>query len=65
MGGKDSMFRYADGKDKLLMLLGTMGSIGDGLQYPLTMFVLRSVINDYGNPARSTLSNDIVDKVCF
>ncbi|XP_031250117.1 putative multidrug resistance protein [Pistacia vera] len=62
MGAKDSMFRFADGKDKLLMLLGTMGSIGDGLQYPLMMFVLSSVINDYGNPANSSLSNDDVDK---
>lgn len=61
-GGKGSMFRFADGKDKLLMLLGTMGSIGDGLQYPLTMFVLSSVINDYGNPGSSP-SNDTVDKV--
>ncbi|KAJ0015081.1 hypothetical protein Pint_20131 [Pistacia integerrima] len=62
MGAKDSMFRFADGKDKLLMLLGTMGSIGDGLQYPLMMFVLSSVINDYGNPANSSLTNDDVDK---
>lgn len=61
--GKDSMFRFADGKDKLLMLLGTMGSIGDGLQYPLMMYVLSNVINDYGNPAKSLLSNDDVDQV--
>ena len=63
MGEKDSMFRYADGKDKVLMMLGTLGSIGDGLQYPLMMFVLSSIINDYGNPG-ATLSNAVVDKVC-
>lgn len=58
------MFRFADGKDKVLMLVGTIGSIGDGLQYPLMMFVLSYVINDYGNPGSSALSNDKVDKVC-
>jgi ATP-binding cassette subfamily B (MDR/TAP) protein 1 len=44
------MFRYADGKDKLLMIMGTLGSLGDGLQIPLMMFVLSDVINDYGKP---------------
>lgn len=62
MGGKDRMFRYADGKDKLLMFFGLIGSIGDGMQYPLMMFVLSYVINDYGKP-NSSLSNDTVDKV--
>ncbi|KAM7251605.1 hypothetical protein ACFE04_023488 [Oxalis oulophora] len=46
---KGGMFRFADGKDKLLMFIGTLGSIGDGLQYPLTMYVLSHVINDYGS----------------
>ncbi|EOY12565.1 Multidrug/pheromone exporter, MDR family, ABC transporter family [Theobroma cacao] len=61
MAAKDGMFQYADGLDKLLMFLGTLGSIGDGLQYPLTMFVLSKVINEYGN-TNITLSNDTVDK---
>lgn len=62
MGDKGSMFRYADGTDKLLMLFGALGSIGDGLQYALTMYVLSHVINEYGSP-NSSLSNDTVDKV--
>lgn len=62
MVAKDSIFRYADGVDMLLMLLGTLGSIGDGLQTPLTMFILSDVINDYGVKDNS-LTNDIVDKV--
>ncbi|XP_050369771.1 putative multidrug resistance protein [Argentina anserina] len=48
MGLRNSMFRYADGTDKLLMFFGTLGSIGDGLQNPLMMFVLSQVINSYG-----------------
>lgn len=59
---KDGMFRYADNVDKLLMFFGTLGSIGDGLQYPLTMLVLSKVINEYGDP-NAKLSNDTVDKV--
>lgn len=43
------------------MLLGTLGSIGDGLQTPLTMFILSDVINDYG--VGGNLTNDVVDKV--
>ena len=58
---KGSIFRYADGLDMLLMLLGTLGSIGDGLQTPLTMFILSDVINDYGGG--SNLTNNVVDKV--
>ncbi|XP_015898197.2 putative multidrug resistance protein [Ziziphus jujuba] len=61
MGMKDSMFRYADGLDKLLMFLGTLGSLGDGLQNPLMMYILSDVINSYGS-SNGSLTNDDVDK---
>ncbi|XP_059633646.1 putative multidrug resistance protein [Cornus florida] len=61
MGSKGGMFRYADGIDKLLMLFGTLGSIGDGLMSPLTMLVLSGVINEYGR-ADISISFDVVDK---
>lgn len=56
------LFRYADKVDTLLLFFGTLGSIGDGLMSPLTMFVLSGVINDYGGSSL-TFSNQIVDKV--
>ncbi|KAF6176961.1 hypothetical protein GIB67_027761 [Kingdonia uniflora] len=60
------LFRFVDGVDKLLMLLGTIGSIGDGLMNPLTMFVLSGVINEYGNVGATVVgtsfSNKIVDE---
>lgn len=59
---KDGIFRYAEGYDKFLMFCGTLGSIGDGLQIPLMMYVLSDVINDFGNP-NAKLTNSIVDKV--
>uniref|UniRef100_F6GVP6 Multidrug resistance protein n=1 Tax=Vitis vinifera TaxID=29760 RepID=F6GVP6_VITVI len=62
MGRKGGMFRYANGIDMLLMLLGTLGSIGDGLMSPLTMLVLSDVINKYGDVDPS-FSIQVVDKV--
>ncbi|KAL8504333.1 hypothetical protein ACS0TY_022893 [Phlomoides rotata] len=61
MGRKGGFFRYADGTDKLLMMLGTLGSIGDGLMSPLNMFVLSSVIDEYAT-SNHTISDEIVDK---
>ncbi|KAA8529667.1 hypothetical protein F0562_034233 [Nyssa sinensis] len=49
MGAKGGVFGYADSIDKLLMVLGTLGSIGDGLMMPLTMFILVDVITDYSS----------------
>lgn len=62
MGIKDGMFRYADGVDKLFMLFGTLGSIGDGLQNPLMMYILSDVINSFGS-SKGTLTNSDVNKV--
>ncbi|KAL1565234.1 ABC-type xenobiotic transporter [Salvia divinorum] len=61
MGKKGGVFRYADGVDKLLMLVGTLGSIGDGLMSPLNMFILSGVIDNYAT-ANHTITNDVVDK---
>jgi hypothetical protein len=40
MGSKPVLFSYTDGVDKLLLLFGTLGSIGDGLMTPLFFFFL-------------------------
>jgi ATP-binding cassette, subfamily B (MDR/TAP), member 1 len=59
---KDGIFRYAEGYDKALMFLGTLGSIGDGLQTPLMMYVLSGIINEYGN-SNVVVTLSTVDKV--
>ncbi|KAL8506135.1 hypothetical protein ACS0TY_017119 [Phlomoides rotata] len=61
MGKNNGIFRYADGVDKLLMFFGTLGSLGDGLQIPLMMFVLSDVINEYGS-LNTGISLRVVDK---
>lgn len=60
--GNNSLFRYADGMDKLLMFFGTLGSLGDGLQNPLMMYILSDVINAYGD-RNSQLTMHDVNKV--
>ncbi|KAJ1376518.1 P-loop containing nucleoside triphosphate hydrolase [Sesbania bispinosa] len=62
MGSKGGIFRYADGGDKLLLLFGTLGCIGDGLQTPLTMLVLGSLIDDYAGGSEHSVSNHTIDK---
>lgn len=65
MGKDGGLFRYADCVDKLLIFLGTLGCIGDGLMTPLNMFILSSLIDDYGGAAAADASftNTTVDKV--
>ncbi|MED6138198.1 hypothetical protein PIB30_072037 [Stylosanthes scabra] len=62
MGKKSGLFSYADGVDKLLLLFGTLGCIGDGLQTPITMFVFGSLINDYASGSGDSVPKHIIDK---
>ncbi|KAA8533235.1 hypothetical protein F0562_033232 [Nyssa sinensis] len=64
MGAKGGIFLYADSTDKLLILFGTLGSIGDGMSTPLTMIILSGVINVYGSSefADTSFANHEVDK---
>ncbi|KAH7857522.1 hypothetical protein Vadar_013626 [Vaccinium darrowii] len=49
MKNKGGMFSYADNIDKLLMLFGTLGCIGDGMMMPGFMFVLSGLLGTYGS----------------
>lgn len=66
MGKKGGFLRYADGMDKLLLVFGTLGCIGDGLQTSVTMLVLGSLIDDYADHTSASDNaafNHTVDKV--
>ncbi|KAG5521975.1 hypothetical protein RHGRI_034258 [Rhododendron griersonianum] len=56
MRGKGGMFRYADNVDKLLMLFGTLGSIGNGMMTPVMMVFVSGLINSYGSMKPDTSS---------
>lgn len=67
--GNNSLFRYADGVDRLLMFFGTLGSLGDGLQTPLMMYILSDVINAYGDKNSHLKMHDVnkvslFNKIC-
>jgi len=67
--GNSGLFRYADGVDKLLMFFGTLGSLGDGLQIPLMMYILSGVINAYGDKNSHLTRHDVntvslFNKIC-
>ncbi|XP_065875017.1 ABC transporter B family member 15-like [Euphorbia lathyris] len=66
MGAKGRLFQYADQIDKLLMLVGTLGCIGDGLLTPLIMYTLSKIMNEYATSETAhdavSLSLEIVDK---
>ncbi|PIA30330.1 hypothetical protein AQUCO_05600040v1 [Aquilegia coerulea] len=59
------LFRYADGVDKLFLLFGTLGSIGDGVMSPLTMLVLSGAINEYGTSESNTFNFPCKSKYIF
>ncbi|KAM4120497.1 hypothetical protein ACJW30_03G136900 [Castanea mollissima] len=61
MKSKIGLFSYSDALDKLLMLFGTLGSIGDGSMTPLTMFILSGLKNDFSG-AGFDIPNEVVDK---
>lgn len=63
MGSKGGFLRYADGVDKFLLLFGTLGCIGDGIQTPMTMLVLGSLIDDYASGSQHTISIHTINKV--
>lgn len=56
------IFRFADGFDKWLVVVGSIGGIGDGLMTPLTFGIMSGIINSYGG-ADASFSHDTVDKV--
>ncbi|CAN1153266.1 ABC transporter B family member 15 [Linum perenne] len=51
LGSLRSIFMHADGLDWLLILLGVLGSIGDGFSVPLTLFITSRLMNTIGDSA--------------
>jgi len=57
------LFSFSDSTDFLLMFLGTLGAIGNGLAMPLMTLLLGDVINAFGNNQLSKDMTDLVSKV--
>ncbi|XP_048564122.1 ABC transporter B family member 4-like [Triticum urartu] len=49
------MFRYADRLDMLLMVVGSLGAVGNGVSEPLISVLFGDVINSFGESTTSTV----------
>jgi ATP-binding cassette subfamily B (MDR/TAP) protein 1 len=57
------MFRYADRLDVLLMVVGTVGAMGNGVAEPLMSVLFGNVINSFGESTSSDVLRRVT-KVC-
>ncbi|VAH62870.1 unnamed protein product [Triticum turgidum subsp. durum] len=58
------MFRYADRLDVLLMAVGSLGAVANGVSEPLISILFGDVINSFGQSTTSTVLR-AVTKVCL
>ncbi|KAL5149238.1 ABC transporter B family member 11 [Glycine soja] len=54
------LFSFADPLDHLLMFVGTVGAIGNGISLPLMTLIFGNMINAFGE---SSNTNEVVDEV--
>ncbi|KAJ1418724.1 P-loop containing nucleoside triphosphate hydrolase [Sesbania bispinosa] len=54
------LFSFADSLDHLLMFVGTVGAIGNGISMPLMTLIFGNMINAFGG---STNTKEVVDEV--
>lgn len=49
------LFRYADGRDVLLMVVGTAAALANGMAQPLMVVIFGQVINAFGGATTDTI----------
>jgi len=54
------LFSFADSLDHLLMVLGTVGAIGNGISMPLMTLIFGNMIDAFGG---SSTTAEVVDEV--
>ncbi|KAM5568509.1 ABC transporter B family member 4-like [Rosa sericea] len=59
------LFSFADSMDYLLMSVGTIGAIGNGICMPLMTIIMGDVINSFGESGNSNKVVDTVSKVAL
>ena len=58
------LFSFADPLDRLLMFIGTVGAIGNGISLPLLILIVGTMINAFGESTTSKVVDE-VSKVIF
>lgn len=59
------LFAFADSFDILLMILGTIGSIGNGLGFPIMTILFGDLVDAFGQNVLNPNVTDKVSKVMF
>lgn len=57
------LFSFADRLDVALMIIGTIGAIGNGLTQPLMTLIFGKLVNAFGSSNRQEIVHEI-SKVC-
>ncbi|TKW16227.1 hypothetical protein SEVIR_5G286300v4 [Setaria viridis] len=57
------LFGYADGKDVLLMLVGTVAALGNGFAQPLMTLIFGQLINAFGGATTETILDRVIKVV--
>lgn len=68
MGSIQSIFMHADGADIILMILGLIGAIGDGISMPLKIYITSKLMNAIGESStgdESQFIHSINEVYCF
>ena len=53
-----TIFQYADTKDLVLMSLGFVGCVGDGIAVPTMMLIMIGIFDAFGNASTHALTNN-------
>jgi len=57
------LFSFADPSDRLLMLTGTVGAIGNGLSIPLMILIFGTMINAFGDSTNSKVVDEVSEVI--
>ncbi|CAL9064219.1 putative multidrug resistance protein [Musa acuminata AAA Group] len=58
-----TIFMHADATDVMLMTMGFIGAVGDGLSMPTMLYMTSKIFNNFGNgPSALSVLTDTIDK---
>lgn len=63
LGSIRSIFMHADRADNLLMILGLIGAIGDGISVPVMLFITSKIMNNIGGSSAQTNDDDFTHNI--
>ncbi|KAL2244716.1 UNVERIFIED_CONTAM: ABC transporter B family member 5 [Sesamum indicum] len=59
------LFLYADRRDVVLMIIGSIGAIANGASQPISTLAFSQLVNSLGNPSRTQLLHQVALKILF